>query len=380
MFSPSQQSQDPRIEKLSRAELTGLARLALDDPAIDLRSWSRETLRGGYGGAKGGTALHRFRGQTVCGKTWSIMLKILYRRPGEDERAPYYWKREYEVYRSGILDDLPPDAFASPRIFALEDYEQSCWIWMQDIHDSKPKWRLDDYHDVAKRLGRFNGAYLTGKPLPVQAWLSRDWHCAIVPALSDCFHDLERHLAQPLARRTLPLKEKAAIQAIWRQRETFIKALKGLPRTFCHIDAFRRNILHRQRDAVLIDWAVPGRAALGEDLVCLVAVSAYHERYRCQKCWQLDRAVFTGYLEGLAQAGWRGTARQARLGYTCAMTLRGLAGVRQDIELLADPARHQALRDNFQCDEIEDVADFFAEIRRFRLLDMAAEARELLKA
>jgi len=379
MFSPPGRLQDQRLESIPKAKLTEIARATLGDPSIELRSWSREPVHGGSGGAKGGTAIHRFSGLTACDKTWSIILKVLYRRPEENQRSPYYWKREYEVYRSGMLDALPPDSFATPKIYALEDFDEYCWIWMEDIVDVKSEWTLDDYHSIAKRLGSLSGAYLTGQMLPDYEWLSHAWHCAIVPGLAESFHKLECYLENPLASRTLPLEAKARIQAIWRERAIFIQALSALPTTLCHIDAFRRNILHRQQDVVLIDWAVAGQAALGEELVALVAVSAYHEGLSYAECPQLDRVVFTGYLDGLAEAGWRGDARLARLGYTCAMVLRGLAGVKQDIDLLRDAGCHQQLMDNHQKRHINEVADFYAEVRRFRLLDMAAEARELLK-
>ncbi len=379
MFSPPEQSQDRRLESISKARLTEIARRALGDSSVQLRSWSREPVHGGFGGAKGGTAIYRFRGRTTCDRTWSVILKILYRRPGEDQRSPYYWKREYEVYRSGLLEDLPSDAFATPQIYALEDLGDCCWIWMEDIVNLKPSWTLDDYQRIAGRLGRLNGAYLRGRALPDYDWLSHDWHCAIVPALAESFHNLDLLLENPLVRRTLPLKAKARIQAIWRERATFIKALGALPKTLCHIDAFRRNILYRGQEVLLIDWAVAGHAALGEELVALVAVSAYHERFSHADARQLDRVVFAGYLGGLAQAGWRGDARLPRLGYTCAMVLRGLAGVKQDIDLMIDADCHQALLDNFGREGIDEVADYFAEVRRFRLLDMAAEARDLLK-
>ncbi|MCY4018801.1 MAG: phosphotransferase [Chloroflexi bacterium] len=379
MFGAPERSQDQRLETISKGKLTEIARRALGDSSVRLRSWSREPVSGGFGGAKGGTAIHRFSGRTTCGKTWSAILKVLYRRADEDQRSPYYWKREYEVYRSRLLDDLPPDAFATPQIYALEDFGACCWIWMEDIVDLKLEWTFDDYRAIAGRLGRFNGAYLTGRMLPERDWLSQDWHCAIVPGLAESFHNLECYLENPLAGRTLPLKAKARIQAIWQERATFIQALGALPKALCHIDAFRRNILHRRQEVFLIDWAMVGPAALGEELVALVAVSAYYEGLTYSECGELDRAVFAGYLDGLAEAGWRGDARLPRLGYTCAMVLRGLAGVKQDIDLLNDADCHQQLLDNHQKQHIGEVADFYAEVRRFRLLEMAAEARALLK-
>lgn len=379
MTRPPDRRLEQRLESISAAKLTEIARRSLGDSSLRLRSWSREPVSGGTGGAKGGTAIHRFSGRTACGKSWSVILKILYRRVHENQHSPYYWKREYEVYRSGLLEDLPPDSFATPRIYALEDDDECCRIWMQDIVDAKANWTHDDYHAIARRLGRLNGAYLTGRTLPNHPWLSRDWHCAIVPGLADAFHNLDTYLQNPLAGRTLPLEAKASIGAIWRERATFVQALNAQAKTFCHIDAFRRNILRGRQQLFLIDWALAGYAALGEELVSLVAVSAYYDKLTYGQIQQLDRVVFAGYLDGLAEAGWRGEARLARLGYACAMTLRGLAGVKQDIELMLDADCHPQLLADYQAQHMREVADFYAEVRRFRLLDMAAEARELLK-
>ena len=379
MFSHPEQKLDRRLESISKAKLTAIVRVSLGDSSIRLRSWRREPVHGGSGGAKGGTAIYRFRGFTTDDKSWSLILKILYRRPQENQRSPYYWKREYEVYRSRMLANLPAHSFATPKIYAEEDFEDCCWIWMEDIVDVKVEWSLADYQNIAIRLGRFNGAYLQGRDLPDHKWLTHDWHCAIVPALAESFNNLDGYLQNPLAGRSLPLEAKAKIQTIWSDRDAFVNALGTLPKTLCHIDAFRRNILHRRRDVVLIDWAVVGHAAIGEDLVSLVAVSIYHERLSQAEAQQLDKVVFAGYVGGLREAGWQGDAKLARLGFTCAMVLRGLAGVKQDIDLLIDPSNHQRLLENFQSENIDAVADFFAEVRRFRLLDMAAEAQELLK-
>ena len=59
------------------------------------------------------------------------------------------------------------------------------------------------------------------------------------------------------------------------------------------------------------------------------------------------------------------------------MTLRGLAGIKQDIGLLIDESNHPGLRREYG-QSIEEVADHFANVRRFRLIHIAGEARQLL--
>ncbi len=371
-------SESSNALELSKSYVSGLARMATGDDRFEARDWRLAPVQGGFGSAVGGTALYRLHVRSDDGRRCSLVLKILYRRPDETDDSPYYWKREFELYRSGILAKLPGDSFVPPRLLALEERADACWIWMEDIEDSKNDWTLDDFADVAERLGRFNGAWLARDSQPAAPWLSNSWHAALLPGLTDCFNRLGRLLEHPLARATLPLEAKAEIEAIWRDRALFVDALRQLPRTLCHYDAFRRNILSRGDDAVLLDWALAGIGAIGEDLVSLVAVSLYYEGYTQEYAFQLDQRVFASYIKGLRQAGWTGEERLARIGYTCGMTLRGLAGVKQDIDQLMNDAAALDLQQLHRANSLEQVAGFFADVRRFRLLTMAREARSLL--
>lgn len=367
-----------RQASLTASQVTKLARIASGINDLEVKSWDFEPLHGGFGSAVGGTALYRVTARAATGASVPLVLKVLFERSGEAPGSPYYWKREYEVYRSGLLDQLPDNTFSSPRIYDLQDFNDSCWIWMEDIEDSKNDWTLDDFRDVATRLGRFNGAWQAGAAPPSFAWLCQNWHAAIVPALAETFENLDPMLKSPLARAALPLDAKDEIMTIWHDRRRFQDALVQLPQTFCHTDAFRRNILHRKNDVVLLDWALASVGALGEELVCLVAVSLYYQGFSADYADLLDKTVFADYVEGLRQAGWNDDPKLARIGYTCAMTLRGLAGVKQDLQLLLDPAGHGQLLRTHQVTRLDEIASLYAEARRFRLLKMAREARDLL--
>jgi len=375
---PLQTSGQINLASLSTSYLSKLARAAAAQAEWAVKSWDYESVQGGFGSAVGGTELYRIRMRSTAGETCSLILKILYARPGEDACSPYYWKREFEVYRSELLDRLPANTFAIPRIIDTEDFGDSCWIWMEDIKDSKSEWTLSDFREIALRLGRFNGAWLTAASPPNYAWLCRDWHSALAPGLADAFANLDRLLETPLAQTALPIDAKDEIDTIWNDRGLFQDALAQLPRTLCHTDAFRRNILHRDGDVILLDWALASVGAVGEDLVCLVAVSLYYDRYSEEFAGQLDETVFSAYIDGLRQAGWRGDPRLARIGFTCGMVLRGLAGVKQDLDLLRDPAEHERLRETHHNLSLPEIARLFADVRAFRLLGMAREARDLL--
>lgn len=369
---------DSHINNITTQTLTPIIQNLFHDTTLTIQSWDKVIVRGGTGGAIGGTALFRFTGWTTANQSWSVILKVLYSRDGETKISPYYWKREYEVYRSGMLDNLPDVGLVPPKTYGFADFGDSCWVWMEDVQDIKENWVLDDYHQIARHLGRLNGAYLVGYALPDATWLTHDWHSSIVPALADTFENLDTLLEHPLAQRVLPISHKDRILDIWANRHRFQDALATLPRTLCHVDAFRRNLLHREDDIVLIDWAIVGHAGVGEELVCLVSLSQYLDKLANHTVDEVDTTVFDGYVKGLRDAGWTGDEKLARLGYTCAMTLRGLAGVKQDLTLMIDTKKYPQLRDTQETDNLEDIADFFAQVRLFRLVKMADEAEQLL--
>jgi hypothetical protein len=365
------------VQAITKDTLTPLVRKAMSDPSATVHNWQLEQIYGGIGGGIGGTALYRLHGQTRQGQSWSLILKILYERPGESIGAPYYWKREYELYRSGLLNRLPDTGLTPPTCYGTEERPGAAWIWLEPIESVDRKWTLDDYQTVAHRLGRFNGAYLTGLEIPDYDWLNHHWHCRIAQALTATFDQLDDYLQHPLARRTLPIEEKATILNIWRDVNRFCDTLARFPQTLCHLDAFRRNLFYRENGMVLIDWALVGRGAIGEELVALVAVTLYFNELDISQSAALDTAVFAGYIAGLRDVGWTGDPQIARLGYLCAMVLRGLVGVQQDIRILLDEANYPMTQRIFGM-EIEALADHFARVRRFRLIQMAAEARQLL--
>ena len=62
------------------------------------------------------------------------------------------------------------------------------------------------------------------------------------------------------------------------------------------------------------------------------------------------------------------------------MVLRGLAGVKQDLELLEDEANYELLFRTHHTTNLAEIARLFADVRSFRLLKMAREASRLLSA
>jgi hypothetical protein len=143
--------------------------------------------------------------------------------------------------------------------------------------------------------------------------------------------DLPTALDHPLVREFCRAEHATRLQRLWAAREALLQKVEDLPRTFCHFDAIRRN-LHRREGAdgsrtVALDWEWAGIGALGEDLAPLVAGTLCMGDAAAADGRRLDSVAFTGYLDGLHDAGWRGDAAQVRLAYCAASALRyGLWG------------------------------------------------------
>jgi len=362
-------NQDPHNQHLTvinQATLTPLVRRLLHSENLEVINWDHQQI---YAGAGGGL-LYRFTGNGRDGGKhvpWSLILKII-RSPGDNEPSDVRWKREPLVYQSGILDDLS-GGLAVPRCLDItEQSENEIWMWLEEVIDELGQWPLQRYGLAAHHLGQFNGAYLTGKQIPTQPWVSQGWLRGWVaggPASSMAL--LRRSLDHPMVRRIYPADTPERLFRLWEERETFFDALERLPQTFCHLDAFRRNLFagrsaEGNEQTVAIDWAFTGKGAVGEEIAPLVTASLVFLEVDMIHAQELDNIVFNSYLDGLRDAGWHRDEQLVRLGYAAASALRF------GFPILAEQVLGHS---------IGEASDCWVELRTF-LLDMADEARELL--
>jgi hypothetical protein len=135
----------------------------------------------------------------------------------------------------------------------------------------------------------------------------------------------------PLIQSALPGISVEFIQQIWEERHAILEAIERLPQTFCHLDAFRRNLFSRRAadgndQVVAIDWSYLGIAAVGEEIAPLVNGSVAFGGVSPEDELKLEQIVLGGYLEGLRDAGWRGDADLVRFGYAAALYWRYAVG------------------------------------------------------
>ena len=223
--------------------------------------------------------------------------------------------------------------------------------------------RCKRYGLAARHLGQFNGAWMTGEPVPTQPWLSRDWlrdfcmkHAPKISQLPDVSDD-------PMLKRCFPADVADGFMRLWNEHRLFLDGLEKLPQTICHLDANRRNLFadhapDGQEQTVAIDWELVGVGAVGQELGPLSPASVFWGQVQLTDLRTLDEMVFNGYLQGLYDAGWRGDPQVVRLGYTLTASLRhGLAYNGAILSSLLDASQPNIFERLFVGIPIEEVAD-----------------------
>jgi hypothetical protein len=319
-----------QLQSIDEAVLTPLVRRSLHREKAKILHWQVQPLTGGV---EIESSLHRFTGEAKSGdKTlpWSLVLKIIQSPAGSagDPLAFRYWKREALAYQSGVLNDLP-GGITAPECFSTEEKPDSAyWIWMEDVKDEiGDPWPLEQYGIVARCLGRFNGAYLMGRPLPDGPWVTRHWLRAYLDNAAPEVDHMINSMDHPLMQRSLPGITKEFIQQVWNERLEILDILEHFPQTFCHQDAFRLNLFFRhtpdkQPQVVAVDWSYTGLAPVGAELAAFVAASVYLGGVPPGDALRLEQLALDGYLDGLGQVGWQGDPDMVRFCYAATVFWR----------------------------------------------------------
>ena len=368
---------NPKLKTIDLVMLTPLVRRSLNRAEAEVIDWEYDTLHG----ASLNSEIYRFsgnsrdRGEVL---SWSLILKIIHSLNGEDDPASLgYFKREALAYQSGLFDELP-GILCAPRCFGLVEQSSSeIWLWIEEIVDElSGSWSLDQYGNVARHLGLFNGVYLEKQTLLAQPWLAkgrlRAWVGSAAPEIP------LNILAHPLVSRVWPNDIYEWTLRVWSEHESWIGSIERQTQTLSHLDAFRRNLFARRdkqgsMQTVMIDWAFVGSAAPGEEIAPLVAASLNFLDFDIAQARALDQIVFEGYLEGLREAGWRGDPHAVRSTYAASSILRYCIGVSEVAFMIADESQHILLKQAFG-HPVEELVDVWAKTDRF-LYKLAEETR-----
>jgi hypothetical protein len=278
-----------QLQAVDQTTLTPLVRKALGSDSATLLAWHVAPFGDGAG-----RCVYRFAGSARDHEQhvpWSLIVKVTTATARDDDpSAARYWKREMLAYQSGL------------------------------------PWPRERFCAVARQLGIFGAAYVTGRPVPAEPWLSRGWFRSFLATRSADVAALPTLLDHPQLRPAISSAAAARILQLWKDREALFDALDRLPQTFCHLDINPRNLFVVDEAAgasrsVAIDWEYAGVSALGVELASLVGGSLLFGLADLDTAADLEAAVFANYLDGLRETGWTGNPGQARLGYTISLGL-----------------------------------------------------------
>ena len=344
--------------QIDPAYLESLVQAACHNPRLAIDDWQAQRL---YGGFQLNSSIYRLEGQAVEGgapRPWSLVLKAVRPDPEHDDPQDYrYWKREALAYQSGVLSDLPGPVIA-PRCYDISfQPDGSVWLFLEDMQEvTGLPWSLEQYAWVAGCLGEFSGAYLAGCPLPDAPWVKRGWLGNYLIHARPAVDFIRQHPDHPVVQDIFPGYTLAETLAFWDAHPRLLKMLDGLPQTFCHQDAFERNLILRGGQLAAIDWAYAGVAPVGAELAPLIAAATGMGGFPSSRAKELDKACFDAYIEGLRRAGGHPDWKQVRLGFTLTYILRYILGnaVGETIPTLLDKDKRAYLLqtvDNPKADE-----------------------------
>ena len=366
--------------------LRDAVRELLGAPGAILGRWAVRPLAGGASAADPTRAVALLHGHARVGgeeRPWQLVLKGFAPTPERADPAGIdHWAREWLLYRSGALAALPGGVAAPRGLGCDEEVADARWLWQEYVADAAPgRWTIAQWGATARRLGACNGAYLAGRPLPMEETLRGDRLRALLIRSRPLVARIAAAADDPAVRHWYPRPIVDAILGLWEERETFCAALDGFPRVFAHGDAIRRNLLLRRGPdghdtTVLIDWEFAGCYAAGEEVGQTLSTAAAFYDLAPDELPALDVVLFDGYVAGLREAGWRGDPRQVRFAYLAHAALRNAFNAVGTV--VPEPERLPAIRANFG-HEWADLAARRAALRPI-LLGYADEARALLPA
>ena len=136
--------------------------------------WTCSPIAGGAGEAIG---VYRVTGSAAidgADTPFSVILKGWSSPNAISDPSSWDWsQRERLAYASGVLDNLPGGIHAPRCLGMMTGPDGSEWVWLSSMSEgATASWNLKHFASVARHLGRFNGAYLTGNPVPDAQWLS----------------------------------------------------------------------------------------------------------------------------------------------------------------------------------------------------------------
>ncbi len=234
-------------------------------------------------------------------------------RTSDDPVHWNYWRREALAYETHLAATAYADAgiIAPALIETRARADGGVEVWLADVGG------LGGFDWPVTRLARF--AYQLGAAqarwagrVPDTPWLSRRWLAqylaeAVGPAVAieaaDWDHPSVAGWPEPVRRQ---------LRQLWEGRDRMVAVTEAAERTLCHLDVWPANLMDDARTSVLLDWSFTGAGAIGEDAANLIVDSFTDGLMDVTLLPELAASATDGYLSGLRDGGWSGSADTVR--------------------------------------------------------------------
>jgi hypothetical protein len=234
--------------------------------------------------------------------------------PTSDEPSYWnYWRRELLAYQSGLAATAYAEAgITAPGLLAAgARADGSVELWLADAGQADGfGWSVPRLARFAWQLGAAQARWAGRVPDP--PWLSRRWLAQYLqhePSLSAGIGAADWDHPVVAA---WPATVRDRLRQLWAQRPRALAAAEAGQRTLCHLDVWPANLIDRDGESVLLDWAFTGDGAVGEDPANLILDSCSDGLMDAALLPRIAAGVTDGYLAGLRDGGWAGPADSVR--------------------------------------------------------------------
>lgn len=337
-------------------ELLKAVRRTVGDQEAEIATIDCRTLGEGFADAMaGGDGLlfHSGTARTSRGEQdFQMVEKICRVLPtGRDPGSWLYWKREALAYESGFLD-ATWSGMRAPECFGVAyTDEPAARVFIEAVAEPQPDWNTRTFAQASHALGRFNATNIGMPDVNKHSWMAVGRAHSWTDAARVNLDSLDALKTDPVVSQWLAGSNFERTADLWRNIGRLRNALQDLPKCFCHHDAFKRNLLFRKdadskTDIVAIDWAFAGHGVIGEELAAMVGASLTFLEFEPADADEMIDIIFSNYVRGLKDAGWKGSSSDVRLGF-CATTamIFALGALGPWLPLLQDPKMHRVVEE-----------------------------------
>jgi hypothetical protein len=237
------------------------------------------------------------------------------------------WRIEPEVYASGLHGSLPP-GLSAPRLYAVEELpDDRARIWIEDILADPIVWTDEVYSAAAFALGRLAGRYpAAGIPwtfTPMTWDLHRFLDARVGPTVIPLLGN-DATWSHPMIQANIDPDLRGDLLSLWGHGHQLAALADPLSRALCHGDACPQNLFEggSPDEFVAIDWGLTGIAAVGGDLVQLLAGRVDSGELTAPDVQGLLAIVVGAFERGLATEGMIVGRRDVELAVEISLVVR----------------------------------------------------------